>query len=233
MSTFKQICESVLEEVNARGDELSSVDLGRDGNGDLYVTDPTERNVIRWVGDLYVQMQQIYLQADFMHKKGLFITTVPNQQEYSKAGVRVINEGSMYAIKSGSTAKFPIAVCPYQEWVESQQSGSTTPLTGTPTTLYSTPEKKWLLDPVPTEVWQIRGEWWLAPTAFEDEDDEPVWDALYHDILKWRAVLLLATEYTEEGSANVLVERAKMMLPQLERAFKKRYVPPITGPEGL
>lgn len=233
MSTFKQICESVLEEVNGRGDELSSVDLGRDGNGDLYVTDPTERNVIRWVGDLYVQMQQIYLQADFMHTKGKFLTTIPGQRVYSKAGVRTVNNGSMYAVRSTGSAKFPIRVKTYQDWVVQEQSGSTTETTGTPVELFEMPEESWVIYPTPTEVWEIWGEWWRLPTEFFGEDDEPIWDSPFHDILKWRALLLLATEFVEEGATNVLVERVKLMLPQLERAFKKRYIPPITGPEAM
>ncbi len=233
MATYKEICESVLEEVNGRGDTFASMDLGRDGNGELYVSDPTQRNIIRWVNDLYVQMQQQFIQADFMHVRDVLFTTVVGQEQYVVEGIRAVNIDSVFLTKAGSTAKMPVAVQNYQDWVVKEAVGSTIPQTGTPLKLIRMPDESWICDPVPTEVWSVNADWWVEPAGFEDEDEEPRWSPLYHDILKWRALLLFATEFSEEKSVNVVLERVKIMLAPLDRAFKKRYIPPITGPSGF
>lgn len=223
--TYLEICESVLEEVNGRGDTIPSVDLGRDPNGDLYVTDPTQRNIVRWVNDLYVQIQQQNLYATFMQERGVLFTTVPDQMRYEPAAgnVRVVDKTSLYLTRPGHEGRLPIEVRDYAAWIQNQRAGNLANIKGTPISIIKAPQEDWIVFPVPTQVWDVNGDWWREPTRFEDETDEPIWAVEYHDILKWRALLLLATEFTEEGTANVILERAKMMLIPLERAFKKRY----------
>lgn len=233
MATYKEICESVLEEVNGRGDTFASLNLGRDGNGELYVSDPTQRNIIRWVNDLYVQMQQQFIQADFMHARDVLFSTVVGQQQYEVEGIRAVNTDSVFLTKAGSTAKIPVEVEEYRDWLIGDTAGSTIDSRGTPMSLIRMPDESWLVDPVPTEVWNVNADFWYEPSGFVDGDEEPRWSSLYHDILKWRALLLFSTEFSEEKSVNVVLERVKIMLGPLDRAFKKRYIPPITGPEGF
>ena len=123
MATFKQICESVLEEANGRPVTLSSVNLGTDSDGEYYLQDPTQRNIVRWVNELNLQIQQQLVQANFMHKRGEFLTTVADKSEYIKKYVREIKANSAYAIKSGSTGRTPVEVMEYDDWLQDERSG--------------------------------------------------------------------------------------------------------------
>jgi hypothetical protein len=227
MSTFKEICESILEEANGRPVTLTSVNLGKDSDGVYYLTDPTQRNIVRWVNDLNLQIQQSMIQANFMHKRGAFITTVNGTEVYTKKYVREIDRYSAYVIKSGETARTLIEVKEYDDWLQDERSSSST--NSRPLELIRNPEDKWIVDPTPDEVYTIYADWWREPAKFDSADDEPLWDSTYHDILKWKGLGLFAAEYSEEGAGKILLSRINQMLPSLERSFIRRYVRSI-GP---
>lgn len=227
MSTFKEICESILEEANGRPVTLASVNLGKDSNGVYYLTDPTQRNIVRWVNDLNLQIQQSMIQADFMHKRGAFITTASGTEVYTKKYVREIDRYSAYAVKSGETARTLIEVKEYDDWLQDERSNSST--NSRPQDLIRNPEDKWIVDPTPNGVYTIYADWWREPAKFDSADDEPLWDSTYHDILKWKGLGLFAAEYGEEGAGKILLSRINQMLPSLERSFLRRYVRSI-GP---
>ena len=66
--TFKEICESVLEETDGRAVQMDSVSLARDTAGDLYLTEPTHRNVVSWVAGMYRRIQLLISLLDFPSK---------------------------------------------------------------------------------------------------------------------------------------------------------------------
>ena len=231
MPTFKEICESVFDEANGRPITLSSIKLGKDTDGTYFLTDPTQRNVVRWVNELNLQIQQQMMHARFMHKRGAFLTTKADTAVYPKRYVREVDQHSLYAIKSGSTGRLPISLGNYDDWVADERRGSDN--TGTPLTIYRQPDEKWLLDPTPNAIYTVYADWWREPAKFDEPDDEPLWDETYHDILKWKALDLWAAEYAGEGAGKILTARIKQMLPTLESAFRKRYMAPIRGAEPL
>jgi len=228
MATYQSICESVLEEANGRPVVFPSMSLGIDpATNDYYVQDPTQRNIIRWVDDLYLQTQQRMLNARFMHKRGLFITTAQGTEEYLKPGIREVARFSFYAVKDGQTARIPQQVLDYDFWVQQERVRHFPE--SNPLWLIRKPDFKWLVYPPPSAVWRIYGEWWLKPTRFCESDEEPRWDEEYHDVLKWKALQLFAAEFSMSNDAaeNPLMKRIAMMLPPLEKAFHQRYLEPI------
>jgi len=202
MATFKEICESVLEEANGRPVTLASTNLNTDSDGTYYLTNPTHRNIVRWVNELYEQIQTHMLYADFMHKRGVFLTTVADTDVYTKSKVREIDAWSAYAIKSGTTGRTPVEVAAYEEWLQSERAGDTS--SGSPRSLIRKPDDKWIVEPTPSAVWDIYADWWLVPAKFEDACEEPVWADEYHDLLKWKALALFAAEYQAEGAGPIL-----------------------------
>lgn len=232
MATFIEICEAVLEEADGRVTSFPSVDLGTTSGGEYYITDPTQRNIVRWTNEVYLQIQQQMIQADFMHKRGLFITTTSGVSDYTKTSVREVNAHSVYATPSGSVGRTPVYVSSYDDWVQSERFGSETD-NGSPLWLIRMPNEKWKLDPVPSGTWLVYADWWLEPAKFETADEEPVWDESYHDLLKWKVLGLFAAEFQNEGSGPILRDRIQQMLPPLESAFKRRYVPAIRPPSPL
>jgi len=225
MPTYKQICESVLEEANGRPVEFASTSLGKASDGTYSLTDPTQRNIVRWVDDLYVQVQQQMMEARFMQKRGLFIRTADSVEEYSKSGIREVNRHSFYTTRQGQTARIPITVLDYDFWLQQERVYHLPD--SNPLWLIRKPNFQWLVYPPPSAVWNIYGEWWLKPEGFDAPDDEPLWDEEYHDVLKWKALQLFAAEFSAEGAQQRLMARIGQMLPPLEKAFKRRYIPAV------
>lgn len=231
MSTFAQICQSVLEESDGRVETFTSVNLGADGSGDLYITEPHKRNIVRWVKQALKSIQHESSYWDFMHKRGTFLTAVADKEEYVKRFVREIKENSVYAVQSGSTGRVPLIVWDYDYWVERERAGATA--TGGLRWLLRAPSEKWILYPVPTTSWTVYADWWLHNYEMDSTDDEPPWDEEYHDILMWEAIKMWAAEYEGEGSAPRLLARVDQKLPQLMSAFRRRYLPRLQGAPPL
>lgn len=227
MPTFKEICENVLEEANGRPRTLSSTDLGKDSDGNYYVTDPTERNIIRWVNELYLLKQQRCVDWEFMHKRGAFLVTKADVETYTRKRIRDLGVNSLYAVKEGTTAKVPVYQTLYEDWVERERWGEETK--GYPLEIIRSPDEKWILDPIPTGVWTLYGDWWVWPEKFTESCEEPLWESEYHEVLKWEALQLFAAEFASEGAGAILQARVKQMLPLVQAAFHRRYQPFVIG----
>jgi len=234
LQNFKEICEAVLEESDGRAVQLASVSLKRDSNDDLYVTEPTHRNVIRWVQEEYERIQNASSHWEFHHKRGTFLTLRANKDEYIKRSVREISDHSLYAIKSGTTAKIPLTLLPYSWWLQQERSGTTA--TGSPLHLIDAPGDKWIIWPSVNASWTVYADWWTEPDELVDADDEPCWDARYYPLLKWGALELYAAEFSGEkaaGSEGKLLARSARMLPPLKAAFIDDYLPTTRGAAPL
>lgn len=229
---FKEIAESVLEEVDGRGVQIASVALGRDTSGDLYLTNPTHRNVVKWVQEAYVDVQLYNGNWEFLHKRGKFLTVVANKDIYKKRNVREIKAESLYFIETGTTVRIPVYFRPgeYEWWINRERSVPSTDTT-TPLKLIEAPDDDWIVWPTPTAGGAIYADWWMTPKELEDADDEPLWDSHYHRLLKWWVLELYATELEEEGSTKKIEKRVGKIYPPLWRAFQNDYLRSPVGPE--
>lgn len=219
---FKEICESVLEESDGRAVQLASLSLGRDTAGDLYVTNPTHRNVIRWVQEEYQRIQLLSGNWEFHHKRGGFLNVAANRDEYNKRGVRRLAYESLYYIPSGGSARIPVFQQPYSWW--QQQERVNTVSSSQPLNLIEGPVDEWIIWPIPTNAGVVYGEWWLKPQSLENADDEPCWDSYYHSLIKWNVLKLYAAEFAGEGSEAKLMARVNTMQPGLWAAFQRDYL---------
>jgi len=226
---LKEICESVLEESDGRATQLASTALGRDGSGDLYLTDPTHRNVVRWAQEEYLRIQRLSSHWEFHAKRGKFLTVQADRNSYTKRGIRETKDGSFYFLKSGSTARYPLSVKSYDWWLAQEQVGIST-TSSTPSILIDGPEDEWLLWPTPSTAGTVQGAWLIEVDTLENADDVPCWEAQYHFLIKWGVIELYAAEFAGEQSANKLLSRASRMLPPMMAAFKRKYLPSYRNP---
>ena len=232
--TFKEICESVLEETDGRSVEMDSVALGKDTNGDLYLTNPTHRNVVSWVAGLYQDIQFLSPRWSFLHKRGKFLTVVANKYSYKKPQVREVDLDSFYFIKTGETARTPLTYRTYEWWKHEEQyldaASNTSPR---PIELVDGPGEEWILWPTPTAAGAIYGDWSSEPEQLLAADDKPVWEPRYNDLLKWGALRMYASEFSGEGSGSKLLARFNARFPVLWNAFTRDYLPPTEGAPAL
>lgn len=231
---FKQICESVLEESDGRAVQLASVALGRDTNDDLYLTEPTHRNVVKWVAEEYQRIQLLSPFWEFHHKRGTFLTLRANKASYKKAGIRGDADlNSFYFVPSSNTSlHYPLTIQSYDWWQLQQQIGSIS-TSNIPTTLIKAPDDEWILWPTPLAAGTVQGDWWVIPFELINADDEPCWKEYYHPLLKWSVIMLYASEFGGEGSGPKLLARAQQMLPALMTAFYRDYHSAMRGAPSL
>lgn len=220
---FKKICESVLDEADGRAVQLDSVALGRDSNGDLYLTEPTHRNIVTWTAAEYMRIQLFSEMWEFHHKRGTFLNVTANREIYKKKGIRRVDEHALYFVKTGTTARYPLITRPYEWWQYEQQyqTSSTSPV---PTEIIEAPDDDWMLWPVPTAAGTITGDWWVNPSELVAADDEPCWDSQYHPILKWSTLFMYASEFAGENSAAKLLPRVQHQYAPMWDAFLRSYL---------
>lgn len=230
--TFKEICQSVLDETDGRGVQLSSVSLGRDSGGDLHIENPTHRNVVSWVAQECLRIQLETPRWDFLHKRGKFLTVVINKDSYKKSGVRRIDEDSFYYIQSGQTQHLPLIMRSY-DWWQLQERDGVTSQSSTPDAMIEAPGDEWILWPTPIKAGAVYGDWQIDPCQLINADDRPPWDCQYNPMLVWGVISLYAAEFAGEGSAAKLQARARRMLPTFRNAFDDEYRLPVEGASTL
>ena len=228
---FKEICEAVLEEADGQAIQLASVALTRDSAGDLYLTNPTHRNVVKWVQEEYLRIQLLSGNWEFHHKRGAFLNIVANKDTYTKKYVRRLAYESLYYTPAASTTRIPIIVQDYTWW--QGQERTLTAASNQPLNLVEGPMDEWIIWPEPTVAGTIYGEWWLKPQELEKADDTPCWDTHYHMLLKWAVLKMYAAEFIGEGSYDKLQARINNIWPSLWAAFGRDYLPNFESPEPL
>jgi hypothetical protein len=220
---FKEICESVLDEVSGRGDFIPSVDLGRDTEGDLFVTDPAHRNIIQWVRDANRRILDHSEYWSFLHRRGIFATLTSGEASFIAPSS--VDRCSLFAVKQGSTVRIPIYLMPYKWWV--QQERSMAAVSGQPLHIFQTINDGWMAWPTPNAAYTISGDWWELGEDLVDPTDEPIWDERFHPLLKWEAVRMFALENADAEGMPQLMPRVDAALPEMWRRFTKKYLPMI------
>ena len=228
MATFAQLCEQFFDELDGRPVQFTTTNLGRDSDGELYITEPRERHAVRWIRDAYLRILQYSDQWDFLHKRGVLLRVKAGKEEYPKTSHDQIDENSLFYTRVGSTARTPVFVNSYDWWV--QQERSTPFVNGNPIYLIETPNEDWKVWPVPVFDCDIYADWWVKPTGLSDACDEPVWNEDYHSLVMWEALRLFAVEYKDIDTTPQILNRVQVVYPQLWDRFTKKYLPHIGQP---
>lgn len=227
MATFAQICSSVLEESDGRVVTFSSTNLGTDSNGALYVTDPTQRNVIKWVSQAYREILDMTPYWSFLHRRGTLFKVSAGKATYPSTTPRV-RDGSLFFRATGSTARIPVYLESYAWWTELQQALVVS--AGYPMYLVDAPDDSYLVWPTPTASGEIYGDYWVIGEDLSTASDEPIWNERYHDLLIWRALQKFSTEFAGEGAGQILEARIALSFPSRWNAFKREYYPASSSP---
>ena len=228
MATFAQLCEQFFDELDGRPVQFTTTNLGRNADGELYITEPRERHAVKWIKDAYLRILQYTDQWDFMHKRGEFLRIKAGRTDYTKASYEKIDKDSLYYTRSGSAARTPVFINSYDWWV--QQERSTPTVSGSPIYLVEDPDDKWIVWPSPTFDCVIHADWWVKPCEMTNAGDSPVWDEAYHDILVWEALRLFAVEYKDIDTTPQILNRVSVVYPQKWARFREAYLPKIGTP---
>lgn len=87
------------------------------------------------------------------------------------------------------------------------------------------PAGQFLLGPVPDDLYTVRGEYFKTPQRFAEDDDEPRGlPSRFHDIIAWRAVMLLAEH--DEAVTGVVTSAGNYS--EILRQLTRDQLPDIT-----
>lgn len=220
--TFLEICQAVLLESDQDSELLTGVAITPS-------MDEQHRKVIRWVQQAYLKLQREYKWWDFHNTSGVFLTTLDDgTQDYTVADVRSVFKDSLKARKFGEAAEWSVTYLTYAEWRDrfNLYTGSE----GVPLYFVELPSGQFRVEPAPNGICEVLADWTITFDRLVRDDDEPLWDEDFHEILVWLALEDYASDYE---APEMLAPRIENHLPDLQNAFYRQYLPDIEEPMGF
>lgn len=193
--------------------------------------------IVFWVRDAYNDIQRHndtwrWLEAEFSG------STIANVQSYDSTALSIAsrfsqwihkvesreNFFSIYETAVGQTDEGLLSYCDWSTFRRIYMVGSAASDTGKPTYITVAPDNKLYLHPTPDKEYTLRGRYRKAPQTLSANADVPEMPEQFHDLIKWRALVLLGI-YDEafqqipawEINQNKLMEKLEIsQLPQPE-----------------
>ena len=186
------------------------------------------QTIFEWLSDAYLRIQLEFEQWKFFHNRGLILTTIAGTAEYSLFDVKEISKDSVYCIKVGETARYPMYLMEYDAWVAEEQINLQR--AGDPMFFIKLPNGNYRVEPDPTAAWQIYGDVWYEPAGFNSLRDEPIWDSKYHNLVVWEALKVAMMEWQDgdklrTNSKRIQANIVANLIP-MRRAFNYEYLDP-------
>lgn len=225
--TFLELAERVSEELNGTPLVFTSVDLGRDGDGDLVVADPVRRQVIRATQLAFDWIMDFSRHWEFLNRRDAIFSTVADTREYWLPWIESIEWDSLYATRADSVSRWPVYRMEYDAW--QGQERAEIPSAGYPLYLVLAPADRWIVWPTPDQVWILNGNWQYKKSRLVASGDEPPWDERYHELVVWAALLQLERAQEERK----LPSAAQRAFNAMWSGFLTEYLPPFRGAHAL
>lgn len=220
---FLQIAERVSEELNGVPLSFSSVDLGRDSNGELIVSDPVRRQAIRATQVAFNWIMDFSRHWTFLNRRGEILALEAGIYSYRVPWIESIEWDSLYTTKEGSEARWPVFKMLYDHWQGMEQTQQQS--TGYPLNLVAAPLNQWIIWPTPTQAWMLNGNWQYKKAPLVAAADVPPWDEHYHELVVWAALLQLERSQEE----NKLPSASQRAFNSLWPGFLTEYLPQFRG----
>lgn len=184
-----------------------------------------------WLQNSYKGIQLESEQWDFMHVRGLLLSTQVGVEDYSMPTIRTVSDHSLYYVTPGTTAHQPMWLRQYEEWSAEEQAGVVND--GPPRYLIHMPGNQWKIDPAPEAVYNIYADYWLRPTEMADLASEPVWEEEFHELVLFGAMQIAARLKPESPESIAMLAEVDLRLPTMKRVFNARNLPGMRGPGPL
>ena len=227
LMNFIQIAERVSEELNGVPLGFTSVDLGRDGSGDLVVAEPVRRQVIRATQLAFDWIMDYSRHWEFLNQRGVIFSTEADVRDYWLPWIESIEWDSLYATREDSTGRWPVYQMLYDVW--QNQERAEIPSSGYPLYLVLAPADHWIVWPTPSQVWTLNGNWQYKKSRLVASGDEPPWGERYHELVVWAALLQLERAQEERKLPSSSQRAFNLMWP----GFLTEYLPKFRGAHAL
>lgn len=128
---------------------------------------------------------------------------------------------SIYKQDSGVADEGVIAEIPWGLWRDKYGRGQQ--FNRRPTEYAISPAEEFCLGSIPDDTYVVRGEYYQRPQILANNEDVPNCPARFHDVIVWRAVLLLS----EHDEAPFPVAAARMKYDELMEDLERDQLPRI------
>ena len=193
------------------------------------------QTIFEWLSDAYLRIQLEFEQWKFFHNRGKLLTTISGTSIYTVTNCKAISADSIYCNKVGETARFPMYLMEYIDWVREEQINLQR--AGDPMFLIKLPDGTYRVEPDPTAAWEIWGDIWYKPAGFTTLTSYPIWDAKYHNLVVWEALKVAAMEWQDgdklhTNSRRIQANLVANLIP-MRRAFNYEYLDSKGGARAL
>lgn len=193
---FLELCQELAREATVSGTMVTAI--GQTGEFG---------RVANWVAKAYRFVQNAHTNWNFLRNDVSFGTIVgKGSYTATEAAVTVFGEWLFssgwrcYRTAIGTDDEQPVRFVPYDQFKQRYLYSTARNMVGRPQVVTERPDQTLLFWPLPDEQYTIVGEQYRAPYRLAVNDDIPIFQAKFHDVIVYRGLMLYA-EY--EGDATV------------------------------
>ncbi len=202
MSTFLELCADVARESGGTGRAPASV-IGQSGR---------QLKVTEWVKTAWTLIQNLQSNWSFLREDGTG-TLAPNTTSYSGASFSLVRFGefisdygayqpvTIYDPTIGRSDENALRPISYETWKRRWDMGVHD--ANRPTEYTIGPDQELKFGAKPDKAYPIRFEYRKSPQELAANADEPDMPARFHQIIVWRAIMLMA-DHDEAPNAMVM-----------------------------
>ena len=215
MSTYLQLCQTVARDSGT----ISSL------TDPATVLNQTGRllRIVNWVNDAWNEIQTE--REDWRWMFGTFSgSTIANTANYTSATLGIAErfgqwrglyehtdeQWTCYKTSEGQSKEYGLRYVPYERFYPAYLTGTHDP--GYPQHFTVAPDDSIYLGPTPDDVYTVRGHYQKSPQVLSADGDIPELPGLFHDVIKWKALILLG-----------IFDEAFNQIPGWERKYDKLF----------
>jgi len=180
MSSFLDLCKDVRREA------------GLSGTGPAGVTGQVgmDEKIVNWVKNSWVDIQESQRYWRFMWKNDGLMSCVIGDRTYDPIGLgfdlRNLELDSVTCRLPAEQVKIPLTFVDYETFRSMYLN--ITPTNGRPNSYTWTPDNKILLNPIPSDLYQVEFEYYRNPQVLAANTDIPIMPTRYHQLIVYYAL---------------------------------------------
>lgn len=222
MSTFLQLCSLLATRSGSVGDAPAAV-TGQTGR---------QAKCVDWVMNAWTTIQSDSTDWDWMQAEISAVALTIDDMSYSGSDLGistrfaafrgdrdvdglVYRPWTIYDNSIGQSDETPLREIPYAQWRTSYDRGSHT--SQRPGVYALAPDNSIRFGPKPDKAYRVRGEYRKTPQVLAANADEPELPARFHDIIVWRAIMLIGGHDEATEAYNQAAQKYGEMMLALQR----------------
>lgn len=228
MATYLQLCQKVARDSGTISGTSPATVSGQTGRLGL---------IVAQVAEAWVQIQNLH--AHWRWMRGEFSgTTTSGAGQYTNNSWALTDWAewvhdeydhrphSIYLTATGVSDERVLIEIPWRRWREQFDRGTQT--NSYPAYYAISPANEFCLGPTPDATYTVKGEYRKTVETLSANADEPNCPARFHDIIAWRALMLLAQ--FDEASSDYFILARQNYLSYLDALRRDQLPATTTGP---